>query len=413
MLFRMPRSTPADPAPASFSFNSLLYPFYVPAFLSSVGTGLAIPLLPLYAETFDPSGSLAGIIVGLFGLGSFLANVPAGILSARLGDRRTMILAVFMQILGAVAAFLAPGAVVLGFGVFVLGGAQSLFFVSRLSYFRTLVPGSHRGRALALIGGEYRLGYAIGPAIGGFLAAHVGYPATFAGFGLVSGVVVFMAIRWLPQAGNTQAEVPSLRSLLTGAFNAFRGNGRIFATAGLAIIMLQLVRAGRGVILPLWGIGIGLSVEQIGLTVGVMYAVEMVMFVPAGFIMDRFGRKWSAVPCLVFLAAALALLPLVRTMGAYFAVAALAGVGNGLGSGINMTLSTDYAPRENPGNFIGAWRFIVDGGTTGGPFIVSAVRAIAGIGWSGVIIAGFAAIGAGVMAVGVKEPNRSSRAVRS
>ena len=54
--------------------------------------------------------------------------------------------------------------------------------------------------ALALIGGEYRLGNAIGPVIGGLVAATVGYPATFAAFGLLSVIVVAMVGLWAPPA---------------------------------------------------------------------------------------------------------------------------------------------------------------------------------------------------------------------
>jgi len=384
-------------------------PFYLPEILTSLGIGLAIPLLPLYAQTFDDSGGLAGIIVGLYGFGSLCMNVPSGILSARLGDRNAIILSVVMHILGALGAVFAANAFVLGTGVFILGAARSLFFVSRLSYFRSLVPREFRGRALAIIGGEYRVGNALGPVAGGLLAAHVGYPATFAGLGLIAVVVLGMLVRWAPRPseGLPDAPVPTMKELFSGAFRAFRGNGRIFGTAGLAVVMLQFVRAGRSVVLPLWGNAIGLPVEQVGLTVGIMFGVEMIMFIPAGYVMDRFGRKWTGVPSLLLLAVSMILLMYSHSFAMYVAVAVVAGVGNGMASGLNMTLSTDYAPKINASNFIGAWRFIADAGTSGGPFIVGAVRAAAGLTWTGGVVAVFGLIGAAVMARFVREPNRS------
>ncbi len=320
----------------SFSVVPLILPFYLPAFLSSLANGLAIPLLPLYAESFNHSGSFAGIIVGMYGMGSFVMNVPAGLLSNRIGDRKTMILSILMEVAGAAGAALAPSTPVLAVSVLVLGGAQALFFVSRLSFFRRLVPSSHRGRALAILGGEFRLGATIGPVIGGFVAAGLGYRMTYFGLGLLALVVVLMILRWIPseevgiaavgiaavgnnpvgmvadgnaatgvvvagteEAGPERREKSRRQTLLgplSDAISGFRGNGKVFATAGAAIIMLQLVRAGRRVILPLWGSSLQLNVEQIGLTVGIMYMVELALFIPAGFIMDRLGRKWAGIP---------------------------------------------------------------------------------------------------------------------
>jgi len=415
-------TTSLDSTSLPFTFGSLVLPFYLPEFLISLGIGLAIPLLPLYAQTFDGSGGLAGIIVGLFGFGSLCMNVPSGILSARLGDRNAIILSVVMHVLGALGAVFAANPFMLGTAVFILGAARSLFFVSRLSYFRSLVPRKFRGRALAIIGGEYRLGNALGPVAGGLLAAHVDYPATFAGLGLITLMVLGMLVRWAPRPGQglagrrrvppeaAEAErppVPSMKELFSGAFRAFRGNGRIFGTAGLAVVMLQFVRAGRSVVLPLWGNAIGLPVEQVGLTVGIMFGVEMIMFIPAGYVMDRFGRKWAGVPSLSLLAASMILLMYSQSFAVYVAVAVVAGIGNGMASGLNMTLSTDYAPKANASNFIGAWRFIADAGTTGGPFIVGAARAAGGLSWTGGVVAVFGLVGAAVMGILVKEPKRS------
>jgi len=429
----MSSSTPVAQPAEQFTFKSLVLPFYLPGFLAALGVGIAVPLLPLYAESFNNSGALAGIIVGMYGLGSLAANVPAGALSSIMGDRWTMLLSVGLQVAGAAGATFAPTPFVLGVSVFVLGASQAIMFVSRLSFFRRLVPGSHRGRALALVGGEYRLGSSIGPVIGGFIAGSAGYPETFAGLALLSAAVLFISVLWVPRAGLTARKVRSvatpgdtplpvatqevapvtLSNIVSGILGGFRGNGKTFATAGLAIIMLQLVRSGRSVVLPLWGKTIGLSVEQVGITVGIMFMVEMLIFFPAGLIMDRFGRKWSAVPCLMILAVSMALLPLSHTWSVYILLASMTGIGNGLGSGINMTLSTDFAPRENPGSFIGAWRFVVDGGTAGGPFIVGAVKALASLSLTGITIGAFSLFGAFVMLFGVKETRKPREVAKS
>ena len=56
---------------------------------------------------------------------------------------------------------------------------------------------------------------------------------------------------------------------------------------------------------------------------------------------------------------------------------AIIAIGNGLGSGIVMTLGADAAPEDGRSQFLGAWRLCGDIGNTGGPLLVSAVAAVA------------------------------------
>jgi len=63
----------------------------------------------------------------------------------------------------------------------------------------------------------------------------------------------------------------------------------------------------------------------------------------------------------------LVLVPLADSTFLFALTAIVAGVGNGLGSGINMTLGTDFAPEQDRGRFLGIWRLIGDSGSLAGP----------------------------------------------
>ena len=51
------------------------------------------------------------------------------------------------------------------------------------------------------------------------------------------------------------------------------------------------------------------------------------------------------------------------------------GVGNGLSSGILLTLGADVAPRDDPAPFLGSWRTLTDAGGAITPLIVSGLTA--------------------------------------
>ncbi|MGE4616326.1 MAG: MFS transporter, partial [Gammaproteobacteria bacterium] len=151
---------------------------------------------------------------------------------------------------------------------------------------------------------------------------------------------------------------------------AFEYRG-VFATAGIASITFMLMRAARTVLIPLLGAELGLETTVIGLVVSVSAIIDVALFYPAGMIMDRHGRRATAVPSSILFAAALAALSLANGFYSLLAVAIVLGVANGLSTGIVMTLGTDLAPAARRGEFLGLWRLLTDLGSAAGPLTVS------------------------------------------
>jgi MFS family permease len=170
---------------------------------------------------------------------------------------------------------------------------------------------------------------------------------------------------------------------------------RILTTAGIAQLFAQMIRTSRDVIIPLYAADIlGLDVRAIGWVVSISSGIDMTLFLPAGYIMDRWGRKFAIVPCFLIQAIGMALIPLTGGFLSLTLVTALIGFGNGLGSGTMMTLGTDLAPPATRGEFLGIWRFVGDGGQTAAPLIVGSVADAVGLQLGALSMAG-----AGIVAV--------------
>jgi MFS family permease len=390
----------------TFTLSSLVLPFYLPSGLAFLGIGLAGPLLALYARHLGMANSGAAFIVGLVGLGSLLFNIPVGQLMVRYGMRRAVIIATFVEACAAAVAGFLRVPVILGAMAFVMGMTQTTFFVARLAYFRNLVPSDKRGRALSLIGGENRLGYFVGPVVGGFIAQTFGFRYAFFAYAALMALASLFLFLWAP---TTERPADFERWTPAQSLSMLRENARTFATAGVAIIALQLMRTARQALVPLVAHSLGLSVSQIGMIIGLMFFVEILLVYPVGHAMDRWGRKAVALPCLIFLSLGLALLPFVQSVAMMIVAVVVAGVGNGLGSGINMTLSTDFAPASNPSRFIGMWRFVVDLGTMSGPFIVAIIAGVLSLAGASFIVAALGFGGAAVMGILVPETRPRSR----
>ena len=103
--------------------------------------------------------------------------------------------------------------------------------------------------------------------------------------------------------------------------------------------------------------------------------------------MDLHGRRSVAVPSVLIMGIAFVVLPLTHGALSATVVSMLIGFGNGIGSGIVMTLAADTSPAIGRPTFLGVWRELADAGVGIGPLILSGVTALAGLG-VGVVISG-------------------------
>jgi MFS family permease len=141
----------------------------------------------------------------------------------------------------------------------------------------------------------------------------------------------------------------------------------------------------------------------VSLIFGASSAIEMVLFYPVGMLMDRRGRKWAVIPCLLLLSASIGLVPLTTGFTGLLLVGLFLGFANGLGSGINMTLGSDLSPALGRSQFLGLWRMVTDLGSAGGPLLVAVVTSLASLGAAPVAVALIGLVGTGVMWKAVPE----------
>jgi MFS family permease len=385
--------------------HPLFIPLYLPGIIFAFSSGLLKPIIPIYAASFGASYLVIGFMLACEPLGTLAADVPAGLLLSRLGDRRAMLLGLAAVIFSGIGLFFADSMWVVMLCLFVSGVGKSLYSVARHLYLVDHVPLTSRGRATALYGGVGRIGNAFGPAVGGFLAAAYGLRMPFllaGGIGVLIGVIIYFALR-----GESTTNVKSEGFSLT---RSIRANSHTFATAGLGQLFAQMIRAGRDVIIPLYALDVlGLGEESIGVIVSLSWALDLLLFYPAGWIMDRFGRKYAILPSFLVQALGMALMAFSLDYGGLLFASALIGFGNGLGSGTMMTMGSDLAPASSRGEFLGMWRLIGDLGMTSAPLLIGWIASLVMLQAANAALAG-AGIGAAlIFAFLVPEPLKKNK----
>ncbi|WP_111767963.1 MFS transporter [Nakamurella deserti] len=367
------------------TLRSIALTAFVPPALFSVGQGAIAPVVVITATRLGANPAQAALVVAIAGVGQLVADLPAGALAARVGDRRAMVAAGGITCLALVVCMWAPNLPAFAAAMFATGMGTAVWQLARQAYVAQAVPYQLRARAMSTLGGVYRIGLFVGPFLGGVAVAHTGLWAAYA----VHLVACVVAVAVLLLAPDVTAAAPAGAGT-AGSMALAREHRRTFSTLGVGVLLVSAIRATRQVVIPLWGQFIGLSPGTIAVVFGVSGAVDMLLFYPAGRAMDRWGRVAGAVPAMTILAVGHVLVPFTHSAGTLMAVGVLMGVGNGASSGLVMTLGADLAPPADRARFLGIWRLLADSGAGAGPLVLSGVTAVASL---GVGVGTFGAVG--------------------
>ena len=350
---------------------------YGPTILVAVGQGAILPLVALSARALGASVGTAALIVALIGVGQLIADLPAGALAARIGERRALIAACLVDALALLGAFLAQSLIFLAIAITVTGLAHAVFGLARHAYLTEAIPVPFRARALSTLGGSFRIGLFIGPFIAAVVVTRWNIGAAYA-FAAIMSIAAAILTAFLPditrnRRATASGDSPRHRSVVS----VLAEHRRILLTLGVGILVISAARATRQSIVPLWAESIGIDVATTAVIFGISAGVDILLFYPGGAIMDRFGRVYVAVPTMIVLGLGFMLLPLTTGATSVGLVAALMGLGNGISSGIVLTLGADASPLQDRAQFLGGWRVCSDLGNATGPLVISAVSAFA------------------------------------
>jgi MFS family permease len=377
---------------AEVRLRDIAVPAFLPAALQATGVGALAPAVALSARGLGAGLGTAGLLVALLGVGQVAGDIPAGILAARLGERRAMLASMAGAVAAAGLCLLASlrwhSLPLLAAGVLVIGLTNAVFGLARQSFLTDMVPAALRARAMSTLGGMFRVGSFAGPLAATPLVIRLGAPGGFAVHLLACLLTAaVLAVVADPRTGTTAAEpVPG------GTRGVARQHGVVLGTLGVSGVLIGAVRASRQVVVPLWAEHLGLDAAAVNLIFAISGGLDLLAFYPSGRLMDHRGRAAVAVPSMAVLGLAHLLLPLTSRAVTLTAVALLMGLGNGMGSGVVMTLAADVAPVRGRAEFLGVWRIFHDAGSTGGPLLLTAAVAGAGLA-AGITVMGVVALG--------------------
>jgi MFS family permease len=356
---------------------------YAGTFLSGAWA-MIIPTIPVLATQFDVSAGGAAQIVTAFAIGKFIGTVVAGVLLDRMGTRVALVSGPLIACAAALSVLWAPWLSLILLLALLMGGADSLWATAREVAGIDLAHRNQRGRVISGLHGVYTIGAAFSPFIGGWLTDMFSFKAAFGGYALATAISVpfgfLVPDSPLPPApensknasrGWSLAAITRRLSALKDLYREIHPNLRpTYRALAFATLANQSQRVIVQSMLPLYaGYYLQLTPTQVGMLFTISGMIVFVMIIPAGFLMDRVGRKWCTVPStgipgLIFL-----VIPMTSSFTQLGILVGVAGVAQGLSLGSLATSTYDVVPSHVRGRLQALRRTIAEMGSSVAPLI--------------------------------------------
>ncbi len=192
-----------------------LFNIFIIVFIDLLGFGLILPLLPFYADQYDATPLVVGLLTASYAAAQLIGAPLLGRLSDKFGRRPILLISIFGTFLGFLIFGIAEPA-----GEFLAGwmGYSTNFMILAVLFFSRAMDGftggnisvaqayitdvttiENRAKGLGLVGAAFGLGFVVGPAMGGVLSGYGFAVPAFAAAGL-SALNLLMVALWLPES---------------------------------------------------------------------------------------------------------------------------------------------------------------------------------------------------------------------
>jgi MFS transporter, DHA1 family, tetracycline resistance protein len=370
-----PPATPASPATPT-GVRAGLRPLLAAGFVTAFGAHAIAATLGTYAAGRHASLVELGVLLALYDGAEVLLKPIFGALADRVGARPIL--------LGGLLAFAAASAVYVAAGQpdalaatrLAQGAAAAAFSPAASALVARLSPDRQHGRWFGSYGAWKGLGYTLGPLLGGALVTVGGFPLLYA---TLTGLALAVA-GWAAATVPAAPPVPRARETLLGLARRLRQPCFVQPTVALAAATAAL-SVGVG-FLPVRGATAGLSPLATGAAVSLLAASAALVQPRAGRAYDtgRLSGTAGTAGGLTLAAAGFAIAALLPGPAALSIAALTIGIGTGIITPLGFAALAAAAPPGRLGQTMGAAEVGRELGDAGGPLLVGAIAAPAGLG---------------------------------
>lgn len=158
------------------------------------------PLFLMVSVTLGIPLSLLGLVPAFFLLGAGIFQIPAGIISARFGAKKTAMLGMYILSISTILSGLSWDSSSLFIFRFLVGVGAAFYFSPAIGILKNLFSEGRRGLSMGLYNGAFNLGAGISVATFGIFAQMVGWRESLIISGIMGLIITFENHITLPEA---------------------------------------------------------------------------------------------------------------------------------------------------------------------------------------------------------------------
>ena len=354
------------------------------ALFINLGTGIVLPILPLYARSLGADYGQTGLMVGAYYFARLMSDIAAGAVLRRLGVRRAAAAGLSLLAIGALLTGLAPSFPIALICWAAAGAGGGTVFAAMYNALIRGVAKERMARALSIFYGAFNSGVVAGGFLGGIVAGRFGLNVPLFFLAVIAAGLAAVMLRVLVDPERPHPTLPQRgrENALRERENSVRALFRIPGFGGSVISVLAnlwMFGAVFNTLVPLFARDVlHLSTFGIGVLYAVSLAAEFAVYYPAGKWADSRGRRFVLIPSFALLAVSTMILGWSPTVIAFALLMALLGVASGFAGVPPAAMLADVLPEHESARGVATFRFGADLGYTLGPLVAGLAAASVG-----------------------------------
>lgn len=354
---------------------------------------------PLYAASFGVSIVLVGLISSLSAGPRMISGPITGYLADRWGRRPMIFVGAITHGLVLVAQSMTTSYTQYALLEVVAGLGIAFWTISSGVLIADITGVDNRGRGVAIRNTAQRLGMLAGPLMGGVITAAFGLRWVFIFIASTKVVVLLVTLFLIPETKPLRKDQPKparnpqlpMRRLEFGMFTT-----KAFGALVAAALAFGMIGVGPGVFRTYFPIhaqtAAGLSPATIGSLFSVAALITLLLALPTGMLLDRYGRRWLILFGLAVTAIATYLLGATGGFATALATMLVFALAEGINSNTIQTYAMDLAPPEKRGVFLGVYHMTMNTGQVIGPLGAGLAAELLGLEVALYLFAGIVAV---------------------
>ena len=323
-----------------------------------------IPFLTLYLT------SRAALMVSLFGVGSFIAQLAGGELADRLGRRPVMLMSLFVAPAVMIVLGFARALPLIAGCTLVLGFFTDLYRPASSAIVADLVPASARTRAFGYQYWAVNLGFALAPILAGFMARY-NYLLLFIGDAVTTLIFGLIVLTRIPETQPAEASHAARVSLIERARQV--GKEPILLMFSVLALFVGIIYMQGYVTLPVDMQAQGLTPADYGLAIAVNGILIVLLSISVSNVAGKWHRFGAMAVSAILLGAGYGLNAFAHNLPFYVFSVIVWTLGEITATAVAPALIADLSPAELRGLYQGifgsAWGLALFAGPLAGGWI--------------------------------------------